>query len=48
MLLAALFARTQTNLGISETVYFSSISRNVYVKRILYTVHHFSIRLFAK
>jgi len=39
MLLAALFARTQTSFGISQTVYLSSIIRNVYIEQILHTVH---------
>ena len=37
MLLAAFLARTQTSFGISQTVFFSSISRNVCIKQILHT-----------
>jgi len=37
MLLAALYVRAQTSFGISQTVYFSFISRNVYIKQILHT-----------
>jgi len=37
MLLAALFPRTQTSFAISQTVYFRSISKNVYIKQIPHT-----------